>query len=178
LRIGPRAFILVRTPITKPFERATLLDQLRALTGVSVARRVLIIDDNEVDRYLLKQRLANLPAAISITEASSGLQGLDMALQCRPDLIFLDVAMPGMTGFEVLEKLKNTSELINIPVVIVTSHILSDIERELLMKDAVSIISKDDLSAAAINAAFDRSLRETEAPETTTDQLRLFWQGR
>ena len=94
--------------IVKPVERAVLLRELRTLTADQALTRVLIIDDNDVDRYLLRQHLKNLPVVLS--ETGGGAQGITHASENRPDLIFLDLTMPDMTGFEVLEELKRRAE--------------------------------------------------------------------
>ena len=101
--------------IVKPIERAVLLKELRRLTADPSLARVLIIDDNDVDRYLLRQHLKNLP--VSFSEESAGVQGIGRASENRPDLIFLDLTMPDMTGFEVLDELKRRAETRAIPVV-------------------------------------------------------------
>ena len=91
--------------LCKPIERSDLIRELRALTGQPPLFQVLIIDDEERDRYLLKQRFRDLP--VLIAEASSGAEGIRAACKHKPDLIFLDLGMPDLTGFEVLERLKS-----------------------------------------------------------------------
>ena len=58
---------------------------------------ILIIDDEEADRYLLKT-LLSLQGQFTIVEALCGVEGLRRAIEERPDLIFLDLIMPDMTG--------------------------------------------------------------------------------
>ena len=108
-----------------------------------------MIDDNELDRYILKQHLKNL--AVGITEASSGAEGVRKAVETPPDAIFLDLAMPGMSGFEVIERLKAAPASRGVPVIVVTSRNLSDLERRKLMEGgAAMILSKQNLSATLI----------------------------
>ena len=66
---------------------------------------MLIIDDEEDDRYLLKEPLS-CPGAVSHRGGRDGADGLRRAREERPDVIFLDLVMPDMTGFEVLDRLK------------------------------------------------------------------------
>jgi signal transduction histidine kinase/CheY-like chemotaxis protein len=136
--------------IIKPVERVALVAKLKELTGAHTPRRVLIIDDNEMDRYLLRQHLKKL--SLIITEVSNGPEGIRHALEKPPALIFLDLSMPEMNGLEVLEKLKDIPASKNIPVVIITSRVLSDAERATLMEKAESIISKQELSDSALAA--------------------------
>jgi signal transduction histidine kinase/DNA-binding response OmpR family regulator len=125
----------------KPLERAPLLERLTGLTARARTARILIIDDNEPDRYLLKQQFRE--SALVIQEASSGLEGIREAVKEIPDAIILDLTMPGMSGFEVLEALKSNAATKDIPVIIRTSRVLSDAERVHLMGKAVAILSKE-----------------------------------
>lgn len=67
--------------------------------------RAIIVDDEKLAREELSFLLKELPEVEIIGEAASGLDAILLIAQERPDLIFLDVEMPGMTGFELLEKL-------------------------------------------------------------------------
>jgi CheY-like chemotaxis protein len=117
---------------------------------------VLIIDDSDVDRYVLKQHLRNMPIAIS--EETAGMKGIGTASESRPDLIFLDLTMPDMTGFEVLEELKRRPETMTIPVVVVTSRSLSAPERERLSGQCAALIGKGALNEAVAEEAIRRIL--------------------
>jgi signal transduction histidine kinase/CheY-like chemotaxis protein len=127
--------------ILKPIERAVLLRELKLLLARDTAVRVLIIDDEERDRYVMKQKLKTFPTVIS--EASNGYEGINKARAEKPDLIFLDLGMPGLSGFEVLAELKIDPTLAAVPVVIFTSQILTPAERLELTKGAIAIIGKD-----------------------------------
>jgi CheY-like chemotaxis protein len=142
--------------LVKPVERAALVSKLKELTGVAAVPQVLIIDDNEMDRYLLKQHLRKLP--VEVAEASNGPDGIRHALESPPALILLDLSMPGMSGFEVVEKLKSIPVLRSIPAVIITSRVLTDLERTILMARADSILSKEDLSEDTLAVVLRRAL--------------------
>lgn len=148
--------------LTKPVGRAALLQDLQTLTGKPAAVQVLIIDDEERDRYLLKQRLKKL--SVSISEASRAEEGIRLACSLKPDIIFLDLTMPAMTGFEALVKLKEEPAAASIPVVIVTSRVLTDRERGALLEGAVAIVSKEGLDQADIADLLSRALRGAVLP--------------
>jgi CheY-like chemotaxis protein/two-component sensor histidine kinase len=150
--------------LLKPVERAELLKHLRTLTGDIPLSRVLIIDDNDVDRYLLRQHLKGLPVAIA--EETGGMPGITRATALRPDLIFLDLTMPDMTGFEVLDELKRRPETGGIPVVVVTSRTLDDQERQRLSSECVTIIGKDNISDVTVGDAVRRTLKNAMAEAT------------
>jgi signal transduction histidine kinase/CheY-like chemotaxis protein len=106
----------------KPVERAWLLERLQAAAHVGVLERLLLIDDNEVSRYLLKGLLAD--TRFEIIEAAEGSEGLRLAAQKPPAAIFLDLDMPVMSGFEVLQALRANAPTRRIPVIIHTSRVL------------------------------------------------------
>jgi signal transduction histidine kinase/DNA-binding response OmpR family regulator len=141
----------------KPLERAPLIERLTGLTAGARKTRVLIIDDNERDRYLLKQQFREY--AFVIQEASSGPEGISEAAKVGPDAIILDLTMPGMSGFEVLEALKSNDATKEIPVVIRTSRVLSDSERIQLMGKAVAILSKEGPGCEEIAEVIRRTVR-------------------
>ena len=124
----------------KPVERRWLLDQLRRVTGQQPIRRVLLIDDDEVSRYLMRRLLDDLPCVIS--EASSGTAGLRQARQNPPEAILLDLRMPDLDGETVIQRLRADATTAAIPVVIVTSRVLDDAERDRLSREAVAIVDK------------------------------------
>ena len=65
--------------------------------------KALIIDDEPLARMILKEYLEHYPAITSVQECGDGFEGLKAIQQDRPDLIFLDIQMPKITGFEMLE---------------------------------------------------------------------------
>ncbi|MGB2607097.1 MAG: ATP-binding protein [Candidatus Sulfotelmatobacter sp.] len=142
----------------KPVERNWLIQQLDALAKRLSQRQVLIIDDDEVSRYLLRTVLGQ--AEFRFSEAAGGVEGLRRASEAPPALIILDLAMPDLSGFEVLNKLKDDPRTANIPVIIHTSKVLDAQERALL-DPAVAIISKEsrsrELSLAHFADAFSKA---------------------
>ncbi|MBV8303415.1 MAG: response regulator transcription factor [Acidimicrobiia bacterium] len=83
-------------------------------------RRVLVADD---DADILKVVAANLKAEGIVVEAvSNGWEAQARALSTAPDLIILDIGMPGRTGLEVMEGLRSKPETANIPVVFLTAR--------------------------------------------------------
>jgi two-component system LytT family response regulator len=73
--------------------------------------RSLLIDDEQASRLRLRRLLSNRPQIEIIGEAADGLQALERIEQLRPDLLFLDVQMPGLDGFEVLRSIASPAPL-------------------------------------------------------------------
>ena len=85
----------------------------------------------------------------SVVEALDGSEGLRRAREGRLQAIFLDLIMPGMSGFEVLSRLKADPETRDIPVIIITSKVLSQEDQSRLAKEALAVLSKEALSGQA-----------------------------
>ncbi|HEX7586849.1 MAG TPA: response regulator [Anaerolineae bacterium] len=84
-----------------------------------IKRRILLIDDDPLIRQLVNRALSD--ATLQVDEASSGLDGIAQALAHPPDLILLDVMMPGMDGYEVCNRLRQQSSTVNVPIIILTA---------------------------------------------------------
>lgn len=88
-------------------------------------KRILIVDDEVHIRSLLEQTLEDIEflhnAEVEIHQASDGKNGLDMIASIRPDLVFLDVMMPEMNGYEVCKAVKSDSELQQTLIIMLTA---------------------------------------------------------
>lgn len=83
------------------------------------ASKILIVDDNPLNLKMLKLILKNEDYEVLL--ANDGAEGLQKAEQEKPDLIFLDIMMPGIDGFEVCEKLKSHPHTKDIPIIFLTA---------------------------------------------------------
>jgi signal transduction histidine kinase/ActR/RegA family two-component response regulator len=104
---------------------------------------VLLIDDEEVSRYLVRQALG--PSFSSI-EASSARAGIELARSRHPRVILLDLNMPEMNGFQVLQELNADPDSRGIPVVILTGQALTREQLETLNGRVAGVLSKELLS--------------------------------
>lgn len=112
--------------------------------------RVLVVDDEEVTRYLIRQLLPR--GVYDVQEATTGTDGLARLFNTPPDVLLLDLKMPEMNGFELLDRMRAEASLGSIPAIVLTSAILSPGERQQLGR-AARIMSKSDLSAIALTDA-------------------------
>ena len=126
----------------KPVDRARLLDRLHDITarGSNGARRLLVIDDDAAVHALLDEELSVL--GYSIDRAFCGEDGLRAAEENLPDVIILDLMMPGMSGFEVAGVLKQNPRTATIPIVVLTSKEISTEDRILLASRVSSFVQK------------------------------------
>ncbi|HEX7153046.1 MAG TPA: ATP-binding protein [Thermoanaerobaculia bacterium] len=118
--------------------------------------RVLIIDDDDTARYTLAS-FATRPGTV-ISEAENGLQGIARAQTDHPDVILLDLMMPGIGGHEVLQRLKGEPLTAAIPVIVITSRFVNEEEKKQIMTKAVNVIYKGDLSREIVSGAIEEAL--------------------
>lgn len=81
---------------------------------------LLVVDDNEDNRYMLSQQL-NIQGYDNITIATNGHEALNILRSKSFDLVLLDIMMPDLNGYEVLERMRSSPELRNIPVIMISA---------------------------------------------------------
>jgi signal transduction histidine kinase/CheY-like chemotaxis protein len=156
--------------LIKPIDRDALLGTLARLTSsefpsaqpearATLPRRVLIIDDETASRYILAKLLEG--HALVVRQASNGTDGLRMTKEVRPDLVFLDLNMPDISGFDLLDQLKADPLTRDIPVTIVTSLVLSEAERGRLESQAWAILNKRELSRSRVEELVAKAFHES-----------------
>lgn len=107
-------------------------------------RSVVVIDDEETSRYVLRQILGACWSS-NIREAETGAEGIRLVRSILPDVVLLDLRLPDIDGFDVLERLQSDPATGGIPVIICTSSVLTEHER-LRLNRAQSILSKATLT--------------------------------
>ena len=127
---------------SKPVERGWLLDTLDRLVKGEERTRVLVIDDDEVFRYVIRQELTT--DNIRVLEAATGSYGLERVGQERFDLVLLDLDLPDISGYEVLARMGRDNGKLP-PVVVVSGMLLGPHERQRLTK-AAAIVPKSEIS--------------------------------
>ena len=118
---------------------------LSALNQVAPNRfpRVAIVDDTAEARRLIR-RILQSQGDFTIFEAASGKEGLELIVRERPDLVVLDLMMPEMDGFAVLDALKANQETAHIPVIVATAKELTSDEKGRLGSQIQSLLQKGD----------------------------------
>lgn len=90
--------------------------------------RILIIEDQEDNRRILRDMLSN--AGYEVIEAGDGISGVDVARTTTPDLVVMDIQLPGIDGYEATRRIKADNALKSVPVIAVTSYALSGDEQK------------------------------------------------
>lgn len=104
-------------------------------------QRVAIVDDNADARRLIR-RILQAQREFVIDEAPSGPAGLQLIRETKPNLVILDLMMPGLNGFDVVRALKADPELQHIPIIVVTAKELTAVEQRQLEGKIASLLQK------------------------------------
>ena len=88
-----------------------------------MSKRILVVEDQEDNRRILRDLLTSV--GYEVVEAVSGEDGVRMAETHAPDLILMDIQLPGLDGYEATRRIKANAELRQIPIIAVTSYALS-----------------------------------------------------
>lgn len=119
---------------------------------------ILYIEDNEQNLYLVTFILKS--KGYEVVQARSGIEGIALASNRRPDLILLDIQLPEMDGYEIARRLRTNQGLQGIPIVAVTSYaMVGDREK-------------------ALAAGCDGYIEKPINPETFLDQIEAFFPSR
>jgi CheY-like chemotaxis protein len=121
--------------------------------------RILLIEDNPQNRYLTTFLLTQ--RGHEIHEAETGPLGLALAARVRPDLILLDIQLPGMDGHAVARALKSDPQLRSIPIVAVTSHAMAGDRDKCIAAGAQGYIEKP-INPESFVAEVERFLRPSD----------------
>lgn len=120
-------------------------------------QRIAILEDNS-DAARLLRRVLQAHGEYQIDEAYDGEAGLEMVRRAHPDLILLDLMMPKLDGFEVLEALKADEQLKNIPVIVVTARTLTPYERKRLSGHVHILLQKGSFLSDELLEDIDATL--------------------
>jgi signal transduction histidine kinase/DNA-binding response OmpR family regulator len=146
--------------LQKPVPRETLLACIESLgLGSRPAERysVLVIDDDPVAMELMTLHLQ--AHNCNVLRAQDGQDAIRIAEESLPDLVILDLMMPGMSGFDVVEALQDEPTLASMPVIVVTAKAITAEDRQRLKGRVLSIVNKVRFDHEHFVAELHRALR-------------------
>jgi two-component system, cell cycle response regulator DivK len=86
--------------------------------------KILLVEDNPLNRDMLSRRLVK--RGFEVVTAEDGLQGVDSATSLLPDLVLMDMSLPGIDGWEATRRLKAAEATRGIPVIALTAHAMAE----------------------------------------------------
>ncbi|MFV0590675.1 MAG: ATP-binding protein [Draconibacterium sp.] len=188
-KIGEGTKFQITIPNIKPLELSPMISkkQKSLLTCDFNQAKVLVVDDNDDNRNLLIEYLIEFNA--TVLEAKNGFEAIEQAENQTPDLILMDIKMPGMNGHEANKRLHSSNITRNIPVVACTaSAFLQDenkklstgfkgyLRKPILKKDLIEELSKH-LDSKKTNAIIFNSILDTETKEVFRNDIATSWEN-
>jgi CheY-like chemotaxis protein/anti-sigma regulatory factor (Ser/Thr protein kinase) len=140
--------------LVKPIRQDDLMRVLLRWAPVEPQRTVVAIDDDEVALELADAALT--PAGWTVLRASGGEEGIELVRRSSPDIVLLDLLMPGVDGFAVAERLRSDPELAEIPIIVMTAKDLSEADRERLRGNVDHLVAKGSLPHAELTRLVER----------------------
>ena len=148
----------------KPVDGKALLSRLSRYTFTSKVKtepvRVLLVDDEPANLDLLDALLTS--AGFSVLRAGSGKEGIDMAKSQLPNLILLDLMMPGLTGFDVVESLRAEEATRSIPIMVLTAKTLTEDDKRTLNGEVAAIFQRNSVAGTELTGWLRRILAKKE----------------
>ncbi|TGM60172.1 PAS domain-containing hybrid sensor histidine kinase/response regulator [Leptospira adleri] len=137
--------------LKKPNVQKSEIKKGEAMASIRKAVKILIAEDNPVNMLLTKSIIARILPSAKIVEAANGLEAVEQNLKSVPDLIFMDIQMPDMNGYEATIAIRSLEMDKRVPIIALTAGIVSG-EREKCME-----VGMDDyVSKPAVQADFTR----------------------
>jgi len=151
--------------LQKPVGRedlATALARLGLRPSARPQSKVLIVDDDVTAVDLLAAYLAE--PGYTALRAHGGREGIDLARREHPDLLVLDLLMPEVSGFDVVEALKAHPETVDIPIIVVTAKEITAADRAALNGHVMAILEKSAFDHGRFAAEVHRALNSLREP--------------
>jgi CheY-like chemotaxis protein len=144
--------------VLKPILGDSLLNSLNRLNRDRAIRRVLVVDDDAGSLRMIEKLLQN-QRDYKLVPASSGEEAWEALTGNAPDAVILDLFMPGLDGFKLLERMRESAELRHIPVIVLSGGDLTPEQRAQLTEFGHRLISKSALSEAELIDSVKRALQ-------------------
>ena len=116
---------------------------------------VAVVEDNADNRLLLQALLGD---SYTLVEFESGIDALDAFARSRPDLVLLDISLPGMDGTEILQRIRADVALQTLPVIALTAHAMAGDREKFLAAGFDDYLTKPIVDETKLFAAIDRLL--------------------
>jgi len=154
--------------IAKPVDKEVLISEIRKV-GEFKALSIMIVDDDKFDRQQVAQTVQeNGMKAIQI---EGGKQCIELVEKQLPDVLVLDLMMPDMDGFTVLEKLRSDPKTAKLPVIVVTAKNLSKEEKQRLRDGGSMLLTKSDTTSAAVLSEVKKIIAELKCKNQTPTRI-------
>lgn len=147
--------------VTKPVVRKFLVDEIRKL-GRTAEDLIMVVDDSEIDRREITRILEQ--EGMNTINAESGVHCLEMLKKTKPDVLVLDLMMPDMDGFQVLDHIRKDPSTLDLSVIIVTAKDLTAEDRAVLSGQVSSVLAKSHMMPTTLLEEIKKALAQIRRP--------------
>ncbi len=148
----------------KPVDGKALLSRLSQYAFTNKVKtepvRVLVVDDEKANLDLLEALLK--PAGFAVIRAGGGREGIDLARSQMPNLILLDLMMPDLTGFDVVEALRAEEATRSIPIMVLTAKALTEDDKRALNGQVAAIFQRNSVAGTELIAWLRRIVAQRQ----------------
>ncbi len=156
--------------LIKPIEREKLINTVNACVPTERAKgkamNILVVDDDEKAVKYMSSILEN--AGFGVLKAYSGKAGINLAVNSNPDLMILDLIMPEVSGFDVIERLRVHPAAKGIPIIICSAKDITSEEKKVLNGNILAIIQKSSHTKEDLLAAI-KKIEQLHVKKETTE---------
>ncbi len=146
--------------VTKPVSKEQLISEIEKI-GKPGIRSIMIVDDSELDRRQIGRIIES--EGLNLIVAENGAVCLELIKKQVPDVLVLDLMMPELDGFAVLEKIRGNPETRDMPIIVVTAKDLTEEDRNKLSGNVFSVLDKSVATSVTLFAEIKRILLDLEA---------------
>lgn len=103
-------------------------------------KKILVVEDNEINMYLCSRILKS--SGYEVIEARSGEEGVELTIKEKPDLIIMDIQLPGIDGLEATKKIRESKAVEKIPIIALSSYAMAGDREKALKAGCTGYIEK------------------------------------
>jgi len=172
-----RGSVLALDYLTKPVDTEQLAEALKRLglgvrnDGEPEERTVLVVDDEPGILQMHARIIRSRPEPYRVLTARNGREGLELIKQQHPDLVLLDLMMPEMDGFDVLEAMREDPSCQDIPVIVLTSQTLTEDDMARLNRGVAAVLRKGLFSTDETLTHVEQALTQSKKLGDETQRL-------
>ncbi len=155
--------------LVKPVAQASLLEMLTSLHAAGDKNPILVVDDDPAAREMLERLLAEAFPSLPVHSAADGQMALEMLAMITPGLVILDLVMPRLDGFTLLEQMRKNVRWQSVPVLVMSGKLLTEQDVRRLDYARVVFQSKEMLTTEEVIAALQGILADNpHLPQPTS----------
>ncbi len=140
LGVGSIFWFDVNLPEVLGCDEPSLSPSIRCLDFKVIKHKLLIVDDNQINRSFLRQLLE--PIGLDVFEAVDGQEGLRKVVEFQPDLILMDLVMPGLNGLEATRQMRQLSQFKDVIIIAMSANVFESTKQESLAAGCQAFLPK------------------------------------